>query len=201
MRATIGTPRTEPVISDPSGGQRPKAVPTLSAPRGHAFALPTLVWGCFCQAVFRFGSFFLFVACFCWPVSRFDRGTVSPSRPRFLVAARRYFGRAGHRGRSLPVSIKGELAKRLRSFRSNLVFGDLFGSDHDAVMRIGGEAPKGGPNLHERYEGHGWARDTATSDRHRQRLARGGRAPIGLSLGWLHRFRFAPQPRRATASG
>src|SRR5258708_4764433 len=104
--------------------------------------------------------------------------------------ARGYFGRAGHRGRSLPVSIKGELAKRLRSFRSNLVFGDLFGSDHDAVMRIGGEAAKGGPNLHERYEGHGWARDTATSDRHRQRLARGGRAPIGLSLGWLHRFHF-----------
>ena len=35
-------------------------------------------------------------------------------------------------------------------------------------MRIGGEAPKGGPILQQRHHGHGWVRDTATSDRHRQ---------------------------------
>jgi hypothetical protein len=44
--------------------------------------------------------------------------------------------------------------------------------DHDAVMRIVGEAPKGGPILQQRHDGHGWVRDTAASDRHRQHLAR-----------------------------
>jgi hypothetical protein len=43
---------------------------------------------------------------------------------------------------------------------------------HDADIRIGGEAPSGGPILQERHQGRGWMRDTATSDRHRQRLLR-----------------------------
>ena len=43
---------------------------------------------------------------------------------------------------------------------------------HDADIRIGGEAPSGGPILQERHQGHGRKRDTATSDRHRQRLLR-----------------------------
>jgi hypothetical protein len=45
-----------------------------------------------------------------------------------------------------------------------------FGIDHDAVIRIGGRAPKGGPILQQRHEGHGRVRDTATSDRDRQIL-------------------------------
>src|SRR6266850_1894470 len=39
-------------------------------------------------------------------------------------------------------------------------------------MRIGGKAPKGGPILQQRHQGHGRKRDTATSDRHRQSRAR-----------------------------
>jgi hypothetical protein len=38
-------------------------------------------------------------------------------------------------------------------------------------MRIGGEAPKGGPILQQRHKGHGRKRDTAASDRHQQHLA------------------------------
>src|SRR5271155_5446616 len=43
---------------------------------------------------------------------------------------------------------------------------------HDADIRIGGEAPSGGPILQERHQGHGRKRDTATSDRYRQYLLR-----------------------------
>jgi hypothetical protein len=50
-----------------------------------------------------------------------------------------------------------------------------WGSDHDAAMRIDGGAPSGGPILQERRKGHGWVRDTATSDRHRPpRIAAAG---------------------------
>jgi hypothetical protein len=77
--------------------------------------------------------------------------------------------------------IRGELACRggAVSIRSNLVFGTTSREvgNHDAVMRIGGEAPKGRPILHERHKRHGWVRDTATSDRHRQPLARSEGAP------------------------
>ena len=43
---------------------------------------------------------------------------------------------------------------------------------HDADIRIGGEAPSGGPILQERHQGHGRKRDTVTSDRYRQYLLR-----------------------------
>ena len=49
---------------------------------------------------------------------------------------------AGHTS----VRIGGELAIWARTARRKLVFG-RFGPDHDAVMRIGGEAPGGGPIL------------------------------------------------------
>jgi hypothetical protein len=48
---------------------------------------------------------------------------------------------------------------------------------HDAVIRIGGKAPSGGPILQQRHQGHGRKRDTATSDRHRQSCARKRSAP------------------------
>jgi len=54
--------------------------------------------------------------------------------------------------------------------------------DHDAVMRIVGGAPKGGPILQQRHQGHGRKRDTATSDRHRQRPARERTHRIGVLL-------------------
>ena len=62
---------------------------------------------------------------------------------------------------------------RARSSRHNLVCGRVEGTrDHDAVMRIGSEAP--GRRAHSllRRGGHGRGRVTATSDRH----ARGGRS-------------------------
>jgi hypothetical protein len=56
-----------------------------------------LVWGFLSQAVFRWSASFLLVPCFCWAVSRFDRGTVSPSRPRLQVAPRAAVVKAGRR--------------------------------------------------------------------------------------------------------
>ncbi len=59
---------------------------------------------------------------------------------------------------------------RARSSRHNLVFGRVDGTrDHDAVMRIGSEAP--GRRAHSllRHGGHGGGRVTATSDRHARR--------------------------------
>ncbi len=133
-------------------------------------------------------------------VSLFDRGTVSASRPWFAICAahsRRQgwpqataaaarsglddgehgamlLGRAGPR-RDIAGRIGGELAWRGGRFKraaATLYAGDLLRvGDHDAVMRIGGEAPNGGPILQQRHNGHGWVRDTAASDRHRQRLA------------------------------
>src|ERR1700688_4251054 len=44
--------------------------------------LPTLVWGFFCQALFkRFLSSYVFIVFSFWSVSWFDRGAVSSSRP------------------------------------------------------------------------------------------------------------------------
>jgi hypothetical protein len=45
-----------------------------------------------------------------------------------------------------------ELAIWRQPSRHNLVFGRSFGSDHDAAMRIGGEAP-GGAHSSVRLEG------------------------------------------------
>ena len=55
-----------------------------------------------CMGLFKSSGFFglqlvFLVPCFCWPVSRFDRGTVSPSRPRFRIAPRAAAVKAGRR--------------------------------------------------------------------------------------------------------
>jgi hypothetical protein len=108
----------------------------------------------------------------------------SRHRPRFAARA---FGRVTASGGKPAEWIRGELACRggALSIRSNLVFGrPVRVGDHDAVMRIGGKAPKGRPILQERHGGHGWARDTATSDPHRQPLAEARGAPNrGYRLG------------------
>ena len=66
--------------------------------------------------------------------------------------------------------IRGELAIGRISLRRNLVFGRILPDpDHDAVIRIGGEAPGGGPILESGVERHGLLRVAATSDRDRNR--------------------------------
>ena len=64
-------------------------------------------------------------------------------------------------------TIRGELAIGRGSSRRNLVFGRSSGPDHDAVMRIGGEAPRRRTHSRNRCQHHGLLRVTATSDRHR----------------------------------
>ena len=75
--------------------------------------------------------------------------------------------RSDRRGARLPRRTRKRSAATLYSGAPLLRVGD-----HDAVMRIGGEAPKGGPILQQRHNGQGRVRDTAASDRHRQHLAR-----------------------------
>jgi hypothetical protein len=53
--------------------------------------------------------------------------------------------------------------------------------NHDAVMRIGGEAPGWRAPLHSGLEAMGYHRVTTTSDRHRQPLAWAAKAVIQLS--------------------
>ena len=66
-------------------------------------------------------------------------------------------------------TIGGELAIWRDASRHKLVFGRLRGSpDHDAAMRIGGEAPGRRAHSAPRLAGHASARVTATSDRHRR---------------------------------
>jgi hypothetical protein len=55
-----------------------------------------------------------------------------------------------------------------RSSRRNIVFGGpTWEPDHEAFIRFGGRAPKGGPHSDERFNDHVQARVTATSDRER----------------------------------
>ena len=68
------------------------------------------------------------------------------------------------------LTIRGELAIGRGSSRHNLVFGrSRAGPDHDAVMRIGGEAPGRRAHSRKRYRHHGLLRVTATPDRQRRR--------------------------------
>ena len=112
------------------------------------------------------------------PSSRLAAGHRRRRREAALTAAstaRSCFGRAVPSGSSLPIGSEGSspAAAEPSVPQQPCIRYDPFGvGDHDAVMRIDGEAPKGGPILQKRHKGRGWARDTATSDRHRQRLAR-----------------------------
>ena len=66
------------------------------------------------------------------------------------------------------MTIRGEPAfgQRFKS-RHNLVSGRSKDLNHDAVMRIGGEAPGRRTHSRNRCQHHGLLRVTATSDRHR----------------------------------
>ena len=102
-------------------------------------------------------------------------------------------------GSTLPIGSEGSspAAAELSVPQQPCIRYDPFGvGDHDAVMRIGGEAPKGGPNLQARHEGHGRMRDTATSDRHRQRLAEADARRMGI-ISWLSRSPLSPASAQA----
>jgi hypothetical protein len=70
----------------------------------------------------------------------------------------------------------------------NLVFGGPWKSDHDAVMRIGGEAPWRRAHSLPRHEAMGWLRVTAASDRLGIAVRLGRPMPNLCSdlLSWLH---------------
>ena len=53
---------------------------------------------------------------------------------------------------------------------------------HDAVMRIGSEAPRRRPQSTSRHEGHVLTRDTATSNRHRRPSQVCGQGPKPLDV-------------------
>src|SRR4051812_28620241 len=66
-------------------------------------------------------------------------------------------------GESRASTIRGELAIGRGSSRHTLVFGrSTWDRNHDAVMRIGGEAPGRRAHSQERCQHHGWLRVTAT---------------------------------------
>ena len=81
----------------------------------------------------------------------------------------------------------------------NLVFGESCDPNHDACMRIGGEAPRRRTHSVERHQSHGETRDPATSNRHRRPVASvwtGPKLSGVLSARSLH-----CAERRATPSG
>ena len=57
--------------------------------------------------------------------------------------------------------------------------------DHDAVMRIGGEAPGRRVHSTHRLGSHGFSRITATSDRHRQTYKIGCQADLSCCFSFL----------------
>jgi hypothetical protein len=60
--------------------------------------------------------------------------------------------------------IQGELAYGAHSSAATLYSAGPSGPDHDAVIRIGSEAPGGGPILESGIGRHGLLRVAATSD-------------------------------------
>src|SRR5262245_1580172 len=66
--------------------------------------------------------------------------------------------------------IQGELAFRARLYAPQPCIRQVLPDpDHDAVIRIGSEAPGGGPILESGVERHGLLRVATTSDRDRNR--------------------------------
>src|SRR5437588_927805 len=85
---------------------------------------------------------------------------------------------------TVPVSllrIRGELAIGAHLRATDLYTVGWFDPDHDAVMRIGGEAPGGGPILSVGIECQVRIRHPATSDRQfGNRAEKPARAPKGV---------------------
>src|SRR5271166_4936299 len=66
------------------------------------------------------------------------------------------------------MAIRGEPACGRDQSRHNLVSGGSKDPNHDAVMRIGSEAPKRRTHSSIRHQSQGACRDSATSNRHRR---------------------------------
>src|SRR6266446_1065163 len=92
--------------------------------------------------------------------------------------------------------------------RHNLVCGGSKDPNHDAVMRIGSEAPKRRTHSFPRHKSQGTSRDSATSNRHRRPVSSGRTRPE--TVGCLQRPPFiapgaeprhlAPRPRAPGAT-
>jgi len=96
--------------------------------------------------------------------------------------ARPYLDSFEHDGTlgAIGMTIEGSpLIGRADQSRHNLVSGGSKDPNHDAVIRIGSEAPGGGPILESGVEHHGLLRVATTSDRDRNRRDR--QAPRTLS--------------------
>jgi hypothetical protein len=132
-----------------------------------------LVWSFRCQALHDV-ALLLFREMSCIPVQR--PAPITPTRQ--VVLALNWL--------SLIVTLGGELARGRGFSRRNLVYGrSTWDRNHDAAMRIGSEAPRGGPNLLIGMEAMEGQRDTATSDRHRpsiEGLIRGPGDGLGLRI-------------------
>src|SRR5258708_12236724 len=66
------------------------------------------------------------------------------------------------------MTIRGEPLSGAVQSRRNLVFGRSKDPNHDAVMRIGSEAPKRRTHSSIRHESQGTSRDSDTSNRYRR---------------------------------
>src|SRR6516162_3106813 len=87
------------------------------------------------------------------------------------------------------MTIRGEPAFECAyQSRHNLVFGGSKDPNHDAVMRIGGEAPRRRTHSFPRHKSHDTSRDPATSNRHRRPVTNGRTGPTAFAFGGLHRF-------------
>jgi hypothetical protein len=66
--------------------------------------------------------------------------------------------------------------------RHNLVCGRSKDPNHDAVMRIGSEAPKRRTHSSNRHESQGTCRESTTSNRHRYSIVRAETVGVLLSV-------------------
>jgi len=78
---------------------------------------------------------------------------------------------------AIGMAIRGEPACGRDQSRHNLVSGRSKDPNHDAVMRIGSEAPKRRTHSSSRHESQGACRDSATSNRHRRSITSGRTRP------------------------
>src|SRR5260370_42648749 len=94
--------------------------------------------------------------------------------------ARPYLDSSEHGGTldAVGITIRGEPAfSRADQSRHNLVCGGSKDPNHDAVMRISGEAPRRRTHCFPRHKSHGTSRDPATSNRHRRPVSSGRTRP------------------------
>jgi hypothetical protein len=146
-------------------------------------ASENLVWGVFCQGgAPRVLSIFLSLSFFVRP------GSLHPD-PRWMAPAARRSGQgwrvSGHRKAFVldgsehdgTLAVVGDddiegSPRVVHEYSCHiLVFGGLQRPDHDAVMRIGCEAPRRRTHSAQRHQSRGFHRDPATSNRHRRPVA------------------------------